>query len=228
MSMPMNQKGSFCSDNGSWLLLTEKEQRKKAVEKILSHLKIKKENNPDLFFLSEEGVGIDQVRKIKKFLSLKQWQKGKKTVVILWGETLTLEAQNALLKTLEEKQTNRLILIGGEKKEEFLPTIISRCRIITLKREKKEEDASFLEKILSLPLEERFLFLEQEIKLEKMTPEEGLSWLKENLKAAQKKLVSSNQPLKWKRIIRLLEKSKNLIEAHLSPKTAIDWFILNL
>src|SRR3989344_5694025 len=45
---------------------------------------------------------------------------------------ITLEAQNALLKILEEPPNNTIIIITTPKKELLLPTIISRCKVIVL------------------------------------------------------------------------------------------------
>lgn len=49
------------------------------------------------------------------------------------GEKMTPQAQNALLKTLEEPPAYAVILILTSNVEELLPTIISRCVVLNMK-----------------------------------------------------------------------------------------------
>ena len=50
--------------------------------------------------------------------------------VILRAETLTLEAQNALLKLLEEPPEDTVLILVTHDKELLLPTVVSRCEIV--------------------------------------------------------------------------------------------------
>ena len=72
----------------------------------------------------EKAVGIEDVRKIQKATLLKPFKGKTKAVVIDTYEDITLEAQNALLKILEEPPANTIILLTTAKKELILPTII--------------------------------------------------------------------------------------------------------
>ena len=80
----------------------------------------------DVFDLTESDSGIAEVRAVKTFLSRKPFASPKKAVVIE-GDLLTLEAQNALLKTLEEPPQNSVIFILTTTEDKLLPTILSRC-----------------------------------------------------------------------------------------------------
>ena len=51
-------------------------------------------------------------------------------VIIEDAQLLTPEAQNALLKVLEEPPANTYIIMGTDTKDSLLPTILSRCQII--------------------------------------------------------------------------------------------------
>ena len=53
-----------------------------------------------------------------------------KVAVVLDAQDLNLDAQNVLLKTLEEPPANTIILLLAEKTGDFLPTVLSRCRLI--------------------------------------------------------------------------------------------------
>lgn len=77
-------------------------------------------------------IGIEEIRQIQKTIFLKPLKGKKKIVIIKNAGMLTIEAQNALLKTLEEPPHSCFLLLLAESKNALLPTIISRCREITL------------------------------------------------------------------------------------------------
>jgi len=88
---------------------------------------------------SEKSIGIDSARKIKT-LSETRPLNGKYKVVIVWeAERLTLQAQNALLKLLEEPAEYFCLVLVTSNQCKLLGTVRSRCKKISLKRVKKEE-----------------------------------------------------------------------------------------
>jgi len=87
-------------------------------------------NNPDIFLVDE--YTIDKVREIQAFLSKKPFSHNNKVVIIPQIENLQNEAQNALLKILEEPGPNNYFIITTNIIGKINPTIISRChQIIT-------------------------------------------------------------------------------------------------
>lgn len=74
------------------------------------------------------SLGIDIVREIKNFLSQKPFISTKRTVVVLGAEELTSEAQNAILKILEDAPKSALIILVASSPERLLPTVISRVQ----------------------------------------------------------------------------------------------------
>lgn len=99
---------------------------------------------------SEKAVGIALVRDFQKRIYLKPFKSEQKAVILKAGNGLTLESQNALLKVLEEPPKNTFIIILVETAESILPTIISRCKIISLNKDILEKkDLVQYEKILS-------------------------------------------------------------------------------
>ena len=86
----------------------------------------------------EKTMGIADVRNIQKAILLKPFRGKTKAVIIDTYESITLEAQNALLKILEEPPANTIIVIMTAKRELILPTIISRCKIIVLKEKENK------------------------------------------------------------------------------------------
>jgi hypothetical protein len=85
---------------------------------------------PDcLEIIPETSVGIDEVRAIQTFLSRKPLQADQNTVIIHQAEKLTLPAQHALLKTLEEPPGNAQIYLVTAYPDMLLPTILSRVQV---------------------------------------------------------------------------------------------------
>lgn len=72
------------------------------------------------------SIGIDKIRSIKLELSLKN-ATGKTLLIINNAELLTEEAQNALLKILEEPAPNLVIILYTNSNDNLLPTVRSRC-----------------------------------------------------------------------------------------------------
>jgi DNA polymerase III delta prime subunit len=78
---------------------------------------------------SDKSIGIGDVREIQKRLFLKPLQSPKKAVIVDATLGITIEAQNALLKSLEEPPDNTIIILLVSNSEIVLPTIVSRCKV---------------------------------------------------------------------------------------------------
>ncbi len=81
---------------------------------------------------NQNSIGIDEIKNLQIKIFLKPIRSEKKAIVIDDGDFLTIEAQNALLKVLEEPPGHTIIILNVENIENLLPTIISRCQIVTL------------------------------------------------------------------------------------------------
>lgn len=124
-----------------------KESGRKEAEKIFKNLKI---NKFDITVLEyEKAVGIQNVREIQQKIFLKPLKSEIRTILIDATTGITIEAQNALLKTLEEAPDATLIIVQVLNAEEILPTILSRCKVIELSSKKENVDTSRVLKILS-------------------------------------------------------------------------------
>jgi DNA polymerase III subunit delta' len=89
------------------------------------------ENSPDYIEIKPSGssIKISQIRELQSDIIIKP-HKNYKIYVINEAEKLTVEAQNALLKTLEEPPGYIIIILITENKETLLNTIKSRCEMI--------------------------------------------------------------------------------------------------
>jgi hypothetical protein len=93
-----------------------------------------------MMITSDEGkaIGIEAVRQIEHFLSLKVPGAAQAThnraIIIENAHLLSNEAQNALLKTLEEPPPDTFIILTADNEKALLPTIRSRTQSISIKR----------------------------------------------------------------------------------------------
>lgn len=78
------------------------------------------------------SIGIEAVKNMQKKIFLKPIKSEIKAIIIEDSHLLTTEAQNALLKVLEEPPSQTIILLSAASKDSILPTIISRCQVIEL------------------------------------------------------------------------------------------------
>ena len=89
------------------------------------------ENTPDCIRIKPDGnsIKIAQIMELQSDIIVKPHKKYK-IYIIDKSEKMTIEAQNALLKTLEEPPEYAIIILVANNKETLLPTIRSRCEII--------------------------------------------------------------------------------------------------
>lgn len=136
-----------------------REERDKEIWKALETYEIRPDN-PELLILEDDKISIAQIRQLVKHLSTKPFGNTPKSAIILNGNNISPDAQNALLKTLEEPSGESVILIGVDAQNKLLPTVLSRCQVIDLRF--KIEDLRFdLDKILNASLVERFEIVEK-------------------------------------------------------------------
>ena len=100
-------------------------------------------NHPDVIEIDKDPdktmIGIDQIRQgVIQDMKLKPYEYPYKVYIIHQAHLLTEQAQNAILKTLEEPPEYVVIFLLSENMESFLPTIRSRC--VTLKMSPVTQD----------------------------------------------------------------------------------------
>jgi DNA polymerase-3 subunit delta' len=92
---------------------------------------------PDLTVVQAEAEGavlkIDQVREVNHSLSLKPYQSKNRVALFLRFQEANQNAQNALLKTLEEAPSYAILILTADSAEQLLPTIVSRCEVLRLR-----------------------------------------------------------------------------------------------
>lgn len=104
-------------------------------------------NHPDFFILEPDGnlIKIDQIRNMQKKIQEKPIISKRKIYIIDDADKMTKEAQNCLLKTLEEPPEYISIILIGNNESSFLPTIKSRCMIVHFEPIKNIEIKKYLQ-----------------------------------------------------------------------------------
>ncbi|HEY4694361.1 MAG TPA: hypothetical protein VIH52_00085 [Candidatus Nanoarchaeia archaeon] len=101
---------------------------------------------------AKEQRGIEGVRQVLQALSRQPFEGNLITILVHEADNLTQEAQNALLKVLEEPPTHSQIILCTQTKDNLLPTVVSRCFEVRVDaREDSEKNFSasaFLEESL--------------------------------------------------------------------------------
>ena len=94
-------------------------------------------NQPDIIYISHEKpntIGVEDIRsQVNADIGIKPYSSPRKIYIINEGEKMTPQAQNALLKTLEEPPEYAVILILTMNVDALLPTVLSRCVVLNMK-----------------------------------------------------------------------------------------------
>lgn len=122
----------------------------KYCNKCKSCIEFNSKNNPDFLYIEPEGssIKIEQIRYLQNKIQEKPIISSKKVYIINDANLMTVEAQNCLLKTLEEPPEYAIIILVGNNENSFLATIKSRCVIMHFKALENAEIKKFLEEKL--------------------------------------------------------------------------------
>lgn len=112
-------------------------------------------NHPDIINITHEkpnSIGIEDIRsQLIDDVAIKPYCSSYKIYIISEAEKLTLQAQNALLKTIEEPPAYAVILLLTNNMDALLPTITSRCVKLGLRPVKESMVKEYLMEKLHIP-----------------------------------------------------------------------------
>ena len=110
---------------------------------------------PDIIFVSHDKpntIGVEDIRtQINNDIGIKPYSSPRKIYIMNEGEKMTVQAQNALLKTLEEPPEYAVILILTTNVDALLPTILSRCVVLNMKPVPDHKVKKYLMEELQIP-----------------------------------------------------------------------------
>ena len=115
------------------------------------------DNHPDVIHVTHEkpgSIGVDDIRKqINDTIMIKPYSSYYKIFIVDEAEKMTVQAQNALLKTIEEPPSYAVIILMTTNPDAFLPTILSRCIQLKLKPLRDYVVKGYLVEKLGVPVE---------------------------------------------------------------------------
>lgn len=130
-----NLQQFLSSDNHALLVIGTKGSGKKTLLEAIAHeLGATRPEQRIVIDDSEPSISINQARNLRTSLGLRPLKGSVFVVMIPSAEKLTIEAQNALLKLLEEPPENTYFLLSTDNKSSLLPTVISRTNTIRLNK----------------------------------------------------------------------------------------------
>lgn len=112
-------------------------------------------NHPDIIRVRHEKpstITVDEIREqVNNDIVIKPYSSKYKIYIIADGDMMNVQAQNALLKTIEEPPEYAVIMILTENAETLLPTIRSRCVMLKLRNIKDQLVKKYLMEHMEIP-----------------------------------------------------------------------------
>ena len=112
-------------------------------------------NHPDIIYVSHEKAGtvsVDEIRdQVVNDVAIRPYESRYKIYIIDEASRMTPQAQNALLKTLEEPPAYAVIMLLADNVDALLPTILSRCVMLRLAPVSDREIKEFLMQQMHVP-----------------------------------------------------------------------------
>lgn len=200
----------------SLLLVCSRLQQDQEIKNVADKYKIDPKNALDYFEISpqKKEISIGQIRELKRHIYQKPIKAKVKFVAVKNADLLSLEAQNAILKLLEEPPSHAVIVLATERKQKLLPTVRSRTVEINIRPEKKRLSKNFEFSVNNF--DEAITMLSQ--------IEDPKAWIDQQIENFYKKLIAEigkNNQEEIEEISKRIENlsySKKLIEANVNVK----------
>lgn len=205
-------------------------RRQEAIAARLHESGIRPADCVTLFPSGEHGT-IDDVRKFASRLMLAPIESPHTAGIIYDAHTLTAEAQQAILKLVEEPPKRSILLCETQSAEFLLPTIISRCQIVRMGEPSEhppltEDTQRALGKLLSF--NPRDLMVEVELWGAERTA--ARAWTRDMMIALRAHMLdlykksspSRDELLKIAALIRRIMQAERRLEVNCQPKLTLD------
>ncbi|UYJ47744.1 MAG: DNA polymerase III subunit delta' [Lachnospiraceae bacterium] len=156
-------------------------------------------NHPDLIYVTHEkpaSMGVDDIREqINDTIMVRPYSSQYKIYIVDEAQKMTVQAQNALLKTIEEPPAYAVIMLLTTNPDAFLQTILSRCVQLKLK-----------------PLKDSVVkgYLEDKLQVKDVQAEIYSAFARGNLGKAIHLAQSEDFKMMYEEILRLLKEIKDM------------------
>lgn len=112
-------------------------------------------NQPDIIYVTHEKpttIGVDEIRnQVNNDIVIRPYSSPYKVYIIEDADLMSVQAQNALLKTIEEPPEYAVIMLLTENADTLLPTIQSRCVMLKLRNIKDRLVKKYLMEHMEIP-----------------------------------------------------------------------------
>lgn len=112
-------------------------------------------NHPDIIRITHEkpnSISVDEIREqLVNDVQIKPYSSRYKIYIIPEAEKMTVQAQNALLKTIEEPPAYAIILFLTTNASSLLQTILSRCVVLNMKPVSDRQVKNYLMEHVQIP-----------------------------------------------------------------------------
>ncbi len=189
--------------------------------------------DPDFCIIEKEEKGnikIEQIKKLQNKLLFTPFNKTHQFGIIQEAHLMTQQAQNALLKTLEECQGNTVLILTVNSESSVLETILSRCTRIYPEQESlinKVRNFSHIETFLAKPLYEQIVVIE-EIAKEKRVEDflnELIGFFREKY---ANKIIKGENNIREGEILKALTLAKYKVSKNVNPRIALEYICFKI
>jgi len=140
----------------------DQQSRREATLRLLTEKGIVSDHSLINIGEEKEKIGINEIKTLLPHLHVRPAGK-QRAVVIYEAQRLTIAAQNALLKLLEEPPTHLIIILAVPNPRLLLPTVVSRCLINEVKTDKRGRVGGDVIKILKAQGGQRLMLFEEKV-----------------------------------------------------------------
>lgn len=228
-------------------------QQKNAFTLACSYLEVPNQlttllQNPDLHFIDGSltpSIGIDVVRELIRSLRYHPYQSPFQVGLILLANVLTEEAQNSLLKSLEEPSETTQFILTTPHERFLLATIRSRSNCLYIKNKTdatstseadsgNDEGNSDIEELLTKDLVDKFLFVEDLLAKEKEHTGTVTHFLRDLTVVYRKKLILETRANKsdaakvYRAALRQISRAQLFIKRNTNKRLTLENLILLL
>lgn len=193
--------------------------------------------------IGEEDKSIAAIRNAQRLLQYQTQNKKNQALIITCAEQLSIPAQQALLKTIEEPPKNTIVILEAQNHQQILPTILSRTQVIFLphslelsQNEEKEITGFWAKLFRGDSLGNRLITASQ--LCQQMENREALvHWIDKQIiffrnllhkRVSQKSWGNNFTPEKITRILRILIFTKKSALSNINTKLLVDHLFINL
>jgi uncharacterized protein (UPF0216 family) len=191
-------------------------------------------HDPDFCIVQKEEKGnikIEQVKNLQKKLLYSPFNKTHQFGIIKEANLMTQEAQNALLKTLEECHEKTILILTVKNETSVLQTILSRCtRIYPNECNSELEDISEfseVEEFLELPIYDQINKIENIVK-NKETEEFSNNLIKFFREKHTEKIKTNEDSGEEAEVLEMLLQTKYRITKNVNSKIALEYLCFKI